>query len=152
MTIDSDIFSRDASFHGVKGLIRIGDKIIVIRRDSKTFHHPLGLDLPGGGRENSESPFETLAREVHEELQIMLFPSDILYARRYTNTPRSEDDTFFMVTKELDIDEHSIVFGEKGIMYYLMTIHEFIHNPECVDKQRARIIDYLDAVRSELVE
>ena len=152
MAIDCDTFNGDARFHGVKGLIRVGGNIIVIRRDTGNRHYQLQLDLPGGGREDHESPFETLAREVREELGIMLRPDDVVYAKRYPHSLSRDEDTFFMVTKELVLDTHSIVFGEKGLMYHIITPHEFIHHPQCVQKQKERIVEYLDAVRHELIE
>lgn len=150
MTIDVDTFNEKAIFHGVKGLIRVDGKIIAIQRDSGTLHEKLHMDLPGGARERQESPFETLVREVREELGFKLKKEDILYARRYHNPPDQRNDTFVIATNELSIDERKIVFGEKGIGFHFMTIHDFIHHPKVVEKQRLRVIDYLTAVRDDL--
>ena len=60
--IDKNIFSKERNFHGVKGLIFIGNKILVYRRDNNTDSFPLYIDLPGGAKELGESPFETFKR------------------------------------------------------------------------------------------
>lgn len=150
MTIDTDTFNGNALFHGVKGLIRVADKIIVVRRDTKTMKYQLQLDLPGGGREGNESPFETLKREIRETLGINLGPDDIAFSVRYDNPSGHAQDTFFLVTKELTLDPHKINFGEKGLMYSFMTMHEFIKRPDAVEKQKGRIINYLNCAMEEL--
>lgn len=150
MTIDPDTFNQDTAFHGTKALIQVADRVIVLRRDARGFHHPLQIDLPGGGREGHESPFETLHREIIEILNISIEKDDIMYSRRYANNGHQSDDSFFVVTRRLDLDESKIVFGEKGLMYHFMTIHDYLENTESVEKQKERIIDYLNAVKAEL--
>ncbi len=150
MTIDFDTFSSDTEFHGVKGLIQIDDIIIVIRRDTLELNAPFQVDLPGGGREQDESPFETLHREIREMLHIPIEAEDIIYSKRYPHTHSKKDDTFFMVTKRLEVDPKSIIFGEKGLMYYAMTVHDLLQHPDGVDKQKQRIIEYLNMVKKEL--
>lgn len=143
MHIDAETFDSGATFHGVKGLVRVGDKIIAIRRDDHTLKYPLHIDVPGGGREEQESPFETLSREIREVLAITLTHDDIVYSKRYANPPSRDHDTFFMVTRELTLDPHDIVFGEKGLTYHIMTVHDFISSETAVEKQKDRIVTYL---------
>ncbi len=152
MTIDADTFNVDAHFHGVKGLLRIEDTIITIWRDAKTFRYPLQIDLPGGGREDQESPFMTLNREVKEELGITLKESDIIYSVRCHDRLTDTQDTFFMVTKELPINPQAIVFGDKGLMFYIMTVHNFLHHPDAVEKQKQRVIAYLNEAQNTMTK
>jgi 8-oxo-dGTP diphosphatase len=147
MLIDTDTFKEGTEFHGVKGIVRIDDKIIVMRRDMNAPHLPLYIDLPGGGREGKESPFKALQREITEMLHILIVESDIVYAKRYENNDDRADDTFLLVTEILKIDEKKIVLGEKGLMYYTMTMHDFLEHPEGIEKQKMRIIHYLEDVK-----
>src|SRR4028119_1117133 len=69
MRQDSAAFlDRSSDFHGAKGVVLVGDRLLALLRDD----HP-GLpwagwwDLPGGGREAREAPAETFAREAREE-------------------------------------------------------------------------------------
>jgi 8-oxo-dGTP diphosphatase len=148
--VGSDIFSRQAHFHGVKGLLRFDGSIIVLRRDIKAPTAPLQLDLPGGGREARESPYETLRREIFEEFSLTLNENDIVYGKHYAQGG-SETGTYFLVTRELDINPNSIVFGDKGLGYGFMTIHDFIHHPDAVKKQKQRIIEYLEYIKESLL-
>ena len=147
MLIDTDVFKESAEFHGVKGIVRVGDKIIVMRRDMNAPHLPLYIDLPGGGREGGESPFEAFHREIMEMLHLPIEESNIVYAKRYENNHDRTDDTFFLVTEILNIDEKIIILGEKGLMYYTMTMHDFLEHPEGIEKQKLRIIHYLEDVK-----
>jgi len=61
---------KKVDFNGAKGLVFLGNKILVYRRDNKTSNLPLCIDLPGGGRENDESPFDSFKREIKEEFGI----------------------------------------------------------------------------------
>lgn len=51
---------------GVYGLIIRNDKIALIRKSRGGYTGK--LDLPGGGMEHNELPYETLVREVSEEI------------------------------------------------------------------------------------
>jgi 8-oxo-dGTP diphosphatase len=50
---------------GVKGVIRVGDKCLVLRRNDGTLTY---WDAPGGRVDDDESLTETLTRELSEEL------------------------------------------------------------------------------------
>ena len=65
--IEKNTFNNSINFNGAKGLVYIGNEILVYRRDNNTNSEPLKLDLPGGGRDGNESAFETFSREVMEE-------------------------------------------------------------------------------------
>ena len=58
---------------GVVGVIRRGDKILIIQR-SKHVTAPLKWCLPGGTMEKGESEEQTLVREMKEELSIDVTP------------------------------------------------------------------------------
>ena len=62
-----------SDFTGCKIALFCGDKLLTILRDDKdNIPWPNMWELPGGGREGDESPFECAAREVYEELGIHL--------------------------------------------------------------------------------
>ncbi|MDU7015379.1 MAG: NUDIX domain-containing protein, partial [Streptococcus mitis] len=53
-------------FQGCKIALICGDKVLTILRDDKDdIPCPNMWELPGGGREGNESPFECAAREVY---------------------------------------------------------------------------------------
>lgn len=55
------------TFPAVKAIILNGDKFLIIKR---TVDNQIIWDLPGGGVDYGESPYETLKREVREEVDL----------------------------------------------------------------------------------
>ena len=142
--IDQDIFNNDISFQGVKGLIFIGDKIVVFRRDNKTNNFPLQVDLPGGGREDNESPLETFKREINEEFGINIEKEDVVFSKKYPSILDSSKVAYFIVTRPLNINENEIVFGDEGLEFFLMTPKDFVSLSDGVKKQQEKVVEYLD--------
>ena len=67
-------------FNGAKIAILRGADVLSLQRDDiPTILFPGEWDLPGGGREGQESPFETAARELFEELSISITDDKIIY-------------------------------------------------------------------------
>lgn len=141
--IHEDTF-KNIDFNGSKGLVFIGDKILVYRRDNKTTNSPLCIDLPGGGRENNESPFDTFRREIKEEFGIIIDKNDIYFSSVHQSVIEPTKNSFLIVTKPLNFKESDIVFGNEGIEWLLMTPTEFISRPDGIKRQQDRIIQYLD--------
>ena len=128
---------------GTKGLLFIGDKIIVYRRDHHAPIHALELDLPGGGPEGKETPFETFRREVKEEFDLDITYQDISYSQRYPSTLKPGTFGYFLVAHLPASQERQIRFGDEGIEYMLMSVEDYLSRTDAwpVFQERAR--DYL---------
>ena len=119
-------FEFDSLSTGTKGLVYIGDKVLVYRRDDKTTEWPLSIDLPGGGKENNETPFETFSREIHEEFSLTITKSAITYSKRYPSTLNKGKFGHFAVAK-LGVEQKQLIqLGSEGIEYMLMTLDEYL--------------------------
>jgi 8-oxo-dGTP diphosphatase len=134
---------KSVDFNGAKGLVFIGDKILTYRRDYKTGSKPGCIDLPGGGREEDESPFDTFRREVKEEFGIEIEKNEIQFSCTVTSTIEPTQKSYFIVAKNLRFKPDNIVFGNEGIEWILMTPEEFITRSDGIERQQERVKKYL---------
>lgn len=136
-------------FIGVKLALIKDDQLLVIQRDDlPTIPFPNLWDFAGGGREENETPFECIQREVQEELGIRLEPDLILWEKLWS----MHDETVhacFMVAK---IDQRfidAIVFGDEGQGWKMMTIDRFLSSNQVVEPLKDRLREYLVAVKAK---
>ena len=138
-----DLYTYDSNSIGSKGLVFVGDNVLVYRRDTKTASHPLELDLPGGGPKGMETPFQTFKREVAEEFGLCIEPADIVYARRYPSAMLPGMSAYFPVAKLSSEAEIDIKFGDEGLEFMLMPIEEYVARTDAWPIFQARTVDYM---------
>ena len=134
-----------SDFTGCKIALFCEDRILTILRDDKpSIPWPNMWELPGGGRERNESPFECAAREVYEELGIHLTEDFLLWSKVYPSMLFEGKESVFLVGKLPQEQFDSIVFGDEGQSYKLMSIDEFFGSDMVVPQLQARLRDYLE--------
>ena len=137
-----------SDFTGCKIALFCGDKLLTILRDDKAnIPWPNMWELPGGGREEDESPFECMAREVYEELGIYLNENCLLWSKVYPSMLFEGRQSVFMVGQLSQDQFDSIVFGDEGQAYKLMPIEEFLKSKQAVPQLQGRLRDYLEEVK-----
>ncbi len=134
---------KKVDFNGAKGLVFLGDKILIYRRDNKTNYLPLHIDLPGGGREKDESPFESFKREIKEEFGIDIEKNEIEFSCAIPSVVEPNKKSYFIVARTLRFKPEDIVFGDEGTEWMLMTPEEFIKRPDGIERQQKRVEKYL---------
>lgn len=140
-----DCLEAQFDFTGCKIALICGDKILTILRDDKeTIPWPNMWELPGGGREGNESPFECVAREVYEELSIQLSKEDIIWSWIYPSMLDENKKSVFLVGQLTQEQFDSIAFGDEGQAYKLMSIEEFLNSKQAVPQLQGRLRDYLE--------
>ena len=140
-----DCLEERFDFTGCKiALLCDGQVLTILRDDKTTIPYPNMWELPGGGREGTESPFECAAREVYEELKIQLSKDDIVWSRIYPSMLDENKNSVFLVGKLTQEQFDSIVFGDEGQSFKLMTIEEFLTLDQVVPQLQERVRDYVE--------
>ena len=137
-----------SDFTGCKIALFCGDKLLTILRDDKSnIPYPNTWELPGGGREGDESPFECAEREVYEELGIHLTEDCLLWSKVYPSMLFEGKESVFLVGKLTQEQFDSIVFGDEGQGYRMMSTDEFLGSDKVVPQLQERVRDYLEEVK-----
>lgn len=140
-----DCLEERFDFTGCKIALFCGDKILTILRDDKpTIPWPNLWELPGGGREGNETPFECVAREVYEELNIQLSKDDIIWSWIYPSMLDENKKSVFLVGQLTQEQFDSIVFGDEGQGYKLVSLEEFLTSDRVVPQLQERVRDYVE--------
>ena len=136
-----------SDFTGCKIALFCGDKLLTILRDDKaSIPWPNMWELPGGGREEDESPFECVAREVYEELGIHLTEDCLLWSRVYPSVLYEGRYSVFMVGQLRQEQFDNITFGDEGQGHQLMNVEEFLSSSQAVPQLQDRVRDYMEEV------
>ena len=134
-----------SDFTGCKIALFCGDRLLTILRDDKaSIPWPNMWELPGGGREGDESPFECVAREVYEELGIHLNEDCLLWSKVYPSMLYEGRQSVFMVGQISQEQFDNITFGDEGQGYQLMNVEEFLSSSQVVPQLQERLRDYLE--------
>ena len=133
-----------SDFTGSKIALICGDEVLTILRDDKDdIPCPNMWELPGGGREGDESPFECAAREVYEELGIHLNEDCLLWGKIYPSVIFEGKQSVFMAGQLRQDQFDNITFGDEGQGYQLMNVEEFLSYSQVVPQLQERLKDYL---------
>ena len=140
-----DLLHKQMEFSGCKIALLSDDKLLTILRDDKeNIPWPNMWELPGGGREGEETPFECVQREVFEELGLKLEEADILWVKKYQGMLNPDKISIFMVGTITQEEFASIVFGDEGQAYQMMDVSQFLSDKKVVPQLQDRLIDYLE--------
>ncbi|MDG4499964.1 NUDIX hydrolase [Streptococcus suis] len=138
------VVEQALDFIGSKVALLCDDKVLTILRDDKpTIPYPKHWDLPGGGRENGETAFECLQREIVEELGIRIDETAILWQKAYPSVTKPTKQSVFMVGRIRQEQVDEIVFGDEGQGYQMMTVSEFLEHEQVIPQLQARLRDYI---------
>lgn len=138
--------TTDSGFVGAKlALIGAGRVLTCLRDDREGLNFPGFWDLPGGGREGSESPEDCVLRELREEFGLVLPKSGLLWRRDYASehVPGGRAAFFGGRIEPGEVDR--VVFGDEGQGWQMMEIGVFVTHARAVPYLRTRLQDFLSA-------
>ena len=131
-------------FSGCKVAMFIGtDLLITLRDDIDHIPFPNVWDFPGGGREGNETPEQTLAREVMEEVGLDISESAVLWRRRYPAAGAPGKFVWFFVAHMPPGSETNIVFGDEGQGWRLEPLGSFLEMEQVVPSFASRLRDWM---------
>jgi len=108
-------------FNGAKVALFVGDRLLItLRDDLPDIPFPNKWDFPGGGREGDETPFETLAREVLEEVTLVVPAAAVIWEKRYLSSSHAAEPSWFFVAQLPAAAEAAIVLGDEGQAWRLV--------------------------------
>lgn len=140
-----DLLHKQMEFSGCKIALISDDKLLTILRDDiSTIPWPNMWELPGGGREDEETPFECVQREVFEELGLKLEEADILWVKEYQGMLVPDKTSIFMAGTITQEECASIVFGDEGQAYQMMDVSQFLADEKVIPQLQDRLSDYLE--------
>lgn len=145
LEVAPDFFSPDQEFLGTKGLVFVGDTVLVYRRDNNAPTHKGELDVPGGARDGRESPWETFQRETQEEFGLVVNRENIAWARAYPNTSDPTQIAYFAAARLPETAAENIRFGNEGIEYYRMPLASFLAATDAWPAYQKRARDFAQA-------
>ena len=140
-----DLLHKQMEFSGCKIALLCDDKLLTILRDDKaSIPYPNMWELPGGGREGEETPFECVQREVFEELGLKLEEAAVVWAKDYQGMLDPDKTSIFMVGTITQEECASIVFGDEGQAYQMMDVSQFLSDKKVIPQLQDRLSDYLE--------
>ena len=136
-----------ADFDGAKVALFVGDQVLIILRDDRPdIPFPNMWDFPGGGREGDETPYETMARETLEEVNLVVPRETVIWRKSYAAPSGDPLLRWFFVARLGWEAAGAIVLGDEGQAWRLVTPAEYLSMPDTVPALRSRFEDWMQTV------
>lgn len=107
----------------VLGCILRNDRILLTKRDEPGDHSDKMWDIPGGGHDFSETPEQTLVREIKEETNLTLSTYTLL-PKVYSVVHGTWQGIFIVYLCSLDREDQEVVLNSEASEYDWFTKDE----------------------------
>jgi 8-oxo-dGTP diphosphatase len=122
--------AADTDFVGAKLLLVHGSEVLTYQRDDLPDLPWPGLwDLPGGGREQVETPEDCVLRELEEEFGLRLSADRLLWQRAFPSMRNPASIGWFFAGRIETPEIAAIRFGDEGQRWCMMPRAEWLSHP-----------------------
>jgi 8-oxo-dGTP diphosphatase len=126
-------------FVGAKAALFCGDGILTYLRDDRPGLGWAGQwDLPGGGREGSETAETCLLRELDEEFGLILGPDRLVWGRVFPSIIDAARPSVFFAGRLSPEEVAAVRFGDEGQGWALMPRALWLSRPDAVGALQQR--------------
>lgn len=126
-------------FVGCKAALFCGDDILTYLRDAKPgLPWPDLWDLPGGGREGTETPEQCLLREVEEEFGLRLPRARLIWRRVFPSMQDAVLRSVFFGGWLTRLEVQAIRFGEEGQRWAMLPVAAYLAHGAAVSEMQRR--------------
>lgn len=147
----SESLHLPGEYAGTKGLILFGGALVLAYvRDDNTESFPGFLDLPGGGREEGETPFQTYQREVKEEFGLDIEPQDVIFHTSYPSMLDPSIAGHFIVARQSLGSIRQIEFGNEGKSYQIMALNSLLDDERLIPFLKGKVEFFWNQMAKEL--
>ncbi len=137
MTDDSPIVGP---FVGAKAAVLIdGNLLCLLRDDRPDVAFPGMWDFPGGGREGDETGFQTLTREMEEEVGLDARAGHVHWQWYGPSAHVAGQMSWFYVLELPTGAARDVLMGDEGDAWMLMTPARFLSLDDAVPSMQARL-------------
>lgn len=127
-------------FVGAKVAMLCGDALLTYLRDDKPgLPWPAMWDLPGGGREGTETPENCLLREVQEEFGLILPPDRLIWRKVWPSMMDASRASIFFAGRITRDEIAAIRFGDEGQYWQMMPVADYLSHPSAVPELQRRV-------------
>ncbi|MBI4948476.1 NUDIX hydrolase [Candidatus Berkelbacteria bacterium] len=129
---------------GAKAFLLYNDKILTVLRDNNPeINFPDMWDIPGGRREEGETPFECLEREVMEEVNVKIFERDVIWQLEVISDVNPGKTTQLYALNLTDQQVKEIKLGNEGQCWKFMEINDYLSHPKVISHHKIRLRAFL---------
>lgn len=130
-------------FGGTKAAVFIGPLLLITLRDDRAdIPYPGLWDFPGGGRDGDETPEQTMARELAEEVGLEFAAAQVRWRRSFPANGALVN--WFFVLELPAGAEAAIVFGDEGQGWKLCEPAAFLAMTDAIPFLQDRLSLWLD--------
>ena len=127
----------NTDFHGAKLALFVGNRLVTILRDDKPdIPWPAHWDMPGGGREGTETGVQCVLRETHEELSLLIPDTALTWGRLYE---RKGLNFWFFAAQVPATAVTDLQLGTEGQCYELIAPRDYLIRERAIPQFQERL-------------